>query len=57
MAKRDEAHKIALATGALVDWQYYGTVVKTLRGYYARRRRSMSRMRLKRIRALANGGR
>ena len=34
-----------------------GTVVTTLRGYYARRTRSMSRMRLKRIRALVNGGR
>ena len=23
MAKRDQAHKIAQETGALVDWQYY----------------------------------
>ena len=23
MAKRDQAHKIARETGALVDWQYY----------------------------------
>ena len=57
MAKRDQAHKIARETGALVDWQYcIGTVVMTLRGYFAKRR-SMSRMRLKRIRVLVNSGR
>ena len=49
---KSRERRVLLWIGSII-----GTVVMTLRGYYAKRRRSMSRMRLKRIRALVNSGR
>ena len=49
---KSRERRVLLWIGSII-----GTVVMTLRGYYAKRRRSMYRMRLKRIRALWNSGR
>ena len=49
---KSRERKVLLWIASIIE-----TFVMTLRGYYARGRRSMFRMRLKRIRALVNGRR
>ena len=58
MAKLKEIKLIKSRERRVLLWigSIIGTVVMTSRGNYAKRRRSMFRMTLKRIRALVNSG-
>ena len=57
MAKRDQAHKIAQETGALVDWQYYRDCRKDVKRVLREAEKEYVQNEVQRIRALVNGGR